>query len=673
MKKKINISILLAMTFNFLFTSLGTVYATEDLSNSEYYSTSESILEEIEESNSIEADSSTEIEKEGINSTSESENSELENQEESAGKSAETNDNIDSRKNSNGKFEKYVTITSDYPILYENISDTTSGVSKSIKGQTFYAKEIYYKENNHNYLSLYDNQEIFIGFIDEKSVSVGSGKQGVYQKYEKFVTVTNKNYLTYQNFSWLERGKSEAIFNRTFEARGRYHHFNGLIYLSIFDSNGEWFGYINENATTVGNGRQGVYQPFGKYVTIKSKNYSLYSNFSWSVRSSSSELYGKTLHARGKYEHFNGLTYLSLFDSNGKWYGYINQGAVSISNGRQGAYQNYNKYVTVTNNGYQTYRNFSWTKLNETKNMFNKTYHAKGKYEHFNGLTYLSLFDSKGAWYGYVNINAVSIAGGKQGIYQPYNKHIIVNSRNYDMWQNFDWQKKQSSANLYNKGLIAKGKYEHFNGLTYYSLYDGNGKWQGYINSNGVKLVNYYEKPTTYYSQMSIGAWYGCAAVSLYTSLKAKGYANNVSLIDFINGLPLSTNNPDVGQIGDPWGKIPFRQVISPIGLNNYAKKYTNTTEVITGSSTDKIITEVNSGNIVLFWGRYLMQEPNLIEQPQHVMIVKGYKVVNGKEYLLVQDPGLYTASDYRAIRWFEKGDFDSYLNKKHRKMMVIR
>ncbi|MDK6971439.1 hypothetical protein QP316_25470, partial [Escherichia coli] len=27
------------------------------------------------------------------------------------------------------------------------------------------------------------------------------------------------------------------------------------------------------------------------------------------------------------------------------------------------------------------------------------------------------------------------------------------------------------------------GEYKHYNGATYYSLYDGNGTWMGYLNS----------------------------------------------------------------------------------------------------------------------------------------------------------------------------------------------
>ena len=491
---------------------------------------------------------------------------------------------------------------------------------------------------------------------------------------QQYVTVTSANYTTYSDFNgWKKLYMTSELQNKTFLAKEKINHTNNLAYFSLFDSEDNWYGYVNVNATKVASGKQGIYQNYGKFVSISNKNYTTYRNFSWTPLGNTKETFEKTFQARGKYEHFNGLTYLSLYDNTGKWYGYVNQNATKVGNGRQGAYQNYGKYVTVTNSNYTTYHNFSWSKLGMTKTMSGRTYEARGKYEHFNGLTYLSLFDNNGTWYGYVNANAVAVGDGRQGVYQSFNRHVLISSKNYSMYQSFNWSVRQQSSAVYNKGLIAKGKYVHFNGLTYYSVYDGLGNWQGYINANGTKLVTYKDNPTTYYSQMSIGAWYGCAATSLYTVLRAKGYAGNVTLVNFINGLPLSNDNPDVGQIGDPWGKTPFKRVISPIGLNKYASKYTNTSEVITGSSTDRVISEINSGNYVLYWGEYTMRDADKVTNPQHVMIARGYKVVNGKEYILIQDPGLYTSSSPLAIRWYEKNAFDDYVSKKYRKMMVVR
>lgn len=570
-------------------------------------------------------------------------------------------------------YQKFVTITNPNYQTYRNFSWSTLTNTKAIQGQTFHAKGKYEHYNGSTYLSIWDEKGTWFGYINENATSLGEGRQGSAQSHGKYVTVSSKNYGTYSDFNWTALDSTEKLYNKTYLAKEKYNHFNGSTYLSLFDNNGTWFGYVNKNATKEGNGAQGAYQNYNKYVTITNANYSTYHNFSWSQKMTSQKIYGKTLLAKGKYNHFNGLTYLSLFDDKGTWYGYINENATKKSDGRQGIYQEYNKYVTITNDSYTTYRNFSWTPLTNTQKLYGKTLHAKGKYEHFNGSTYLSLFDNKGAWYGYVNSNATKLGDGPQGVFQNLNRHILIKNTNYDMYNNFKWNVRQSAAKFKGVGLIAKGQYVHYNGSTYYSVYDGNNNWQGYINADATQIINYYETPTTYYSQMSIGAWYGCAATSMYTALRAKGYASNTSLVTVINELPLSDNNPDVGQIGDPWGRTPFKQVISPVGLTKYAGRYTQNAAVITGSSMDKMITEITSGNIVLFWGSIRMENVGIWMNPQHVIIAKGYKVVNGKEYILIQDPGTFSSDDRYAFQWYERNALDSYLNTKYRKMMVVR
>ena len=73
---------------------------------------------------------------------------------------------------------------------------------------------------------------------------------------------------------------------------------------------------------------EGNYIKDGRYVTYSNKNYNTYSNFGWKHRQSGSSLQNKTFQARGKYNHQNGSTYLSLYDNKGTWYGYVNEKAV---------------------------------------------------------------------------------------------------------------------------------------------------------------------------------------------------------------------------------------------------------------------------------------------------------------------------------------------------------
>ena len=195
----------------------------------------------------------------------------------------------------------------------------------------------------------------------------------------------------------------------------------------------------------------------------------------------------ETFQARGKYKHFNGGTYLSLYDNKGKWFGYINADAVKVGDGKQGAYISDGRFVTISKSNYETWSNFNWKKRGMSKNILNQTFQARGRYKHFNGSTYLSLYDSKGKWQGYINANATKVADGKQGAYIKDGRKVTINKKGYNTWSNFNWKKRSSTTNMMGKKFTAKGRYSHYNGDTYYSLYDNNGKWHGYVNKNAVK------------------------------------------------------------------------------------------------------------------------------------------------------------------------------------------
>ncbi|WP_237682190.1 hypothetical protein [Heyndrickxia coagulans] len=86
---------------------------------------------------------------------------------------------------------------------------------------------------------------------------------------------------------------------------------------------------------------------------------------------------------------------------------------------------------------------------------------------------------------GYINAKAAKTGSGKQGAAIQYGKSVKVTSKNYGVYQNFNWKKKNIRA--VNKTYLAKYIYYHINGLSYLSLYDNKGKWIGYINAKAVK------------------------------------------------------------------------------------------------------------------------------------------------------------------------------------------
>ncbi|TLG80930.1 BspA family leucine-rich repeat surface protein [Vagococcus zengguangii] len=315
--------------------------------------------------------------------------------------------------------------------------------------------------------------------------------QGDYISFGKYVTVNNdKGYNTWQNFSWKQKHENSKVANNTYLAKGMYKHQNGSTYYSLYDSKGTWMGYINAKGTKVADGAQGVYQSFGKYVTVNNNaGYNTWQNFAWKQKHANSKVANQTYLAKGQYKHANGSTYYSLYDSKGTWMGYINVKGTKLADGAQGVYQSFGKYVTVNNNaGYNTWQNFAWKQKHANSKVANQTYLAKGQYKHGNGSTYYSLYDSKGTWMGYINAKGTKLADGAQGVYQAYGKKVTVkNDKGYNTWQNFSWKKKYDNSKLANKTYTAKGLYKHANGSTYYSLYDVKGTWMGYINAKGTK------------------------------------------------------------------------------------------------------------------------------------------------------------------------------------------
>ena len=230
---------------------------------------------------------------------------------------------------------------------------------------------------------------------------------------------------------------------------------------------------------------QGSYISDGSYVQITKKNYQMWQNFNWKKRDNSTRFYGKTFKAKGHYKHRNGETYYSLYDYKGNWYGYLNSKATKKVKA-QGNYISDGRYIKITKNNYDMWQNFGWKKKNKTTTVYGKTFKARGRYEHFNGSTYYSLYDNNGKWYGYLNAQATK--GSKpEGSYISDGRRVEIISKNYDIWQNFNWKKRDTTKKYDRKILNARGRYEHFNGSTYYSLYDDKDKWIGYLNAKATR------------------------------------------------------------------------------------------------------------------------------------------------------------------------------------------
>ncbi|WP_071878882.1 C40 family peptidase [Enterococcus silesiacus] len=230
----------------------------------------------------------------------------------------------------------------------------------------------------------------------------------------------------------------------------------------------------------------------GSYVTITQKGYNLFSSFNWAKKNTSDKLLTNTYQAKYRYNHSNGDTYYSLYDSKGTWQGYINAKAVKKVDGKQGLWLYNNEFVTVTKKDSTIWGNINdfSAKKGNTNSLYQKTYHAQGKYNHFSGEVFYSLYDNKNVWIGYVNKKDVAKADGKQGIWMRNNEYVTITKKDYTIWGNInDFSAKKGSTNsLYQKTYHAQGRYNHFSEEVYYSLYDNTQKWIGYVNKTGVSI-----------------------------------------------------------------------------------------------------------------------------------------------------------------------------------------
>ncbi|KRM55186.1 hypothetical protein [Lacticaseibacillus sharpeae] len=314
-------------------------------------------------------------------------------------------------------YNKYVKIAySDYAVF---TNQKQTGDTNSIKGNTYLAKVIYREKDNSAFafLSLYDGNGKWVGYVANRAVTASKAPaykpaatklaakvQGNAIKYNKYVTVTKKGNAVWSGFDFkTKKTTTDKLYQKTLLAKVKYNHSNGSTYLSLYDHKNKWLGYVNAKAVKVGSGQQGGAISANKYVTLTSKNYTIWSDFGFkNVKHYSKNYYQKTYQVKTVYNHFSGSTYLSLYDSKGKWFGYINQNGTKTAAGQQGVAITYKHTVTIKKAGYTIWGSFFGKKRGTSTKYKNKKLTAKVKYNCANGSTYLSLY-SGSKWVGYVN------------------------------------------------------------------------------------------------------------------------------------------------------------------------------------------------------------------------------------------------------------------------------
>ncbi|MGF2142515.1 hypothetical protein ACQUD9_07570 [Vagococcus fluvialis] len=520
----------------------------------------------------------------------------------------------------------YISVVKPDVIIWEEIDVNQKGTTTEILNQTFLVKEKKITEDNREFLLLVNHSNEEIGYVLSEAVSNEVGEQGLWQSNNQFVSFKSNAVNVYSSFTWSLKSLSNEKYLETLHAKGVYHHFNGKKYLSLYDGKGTWIGYVEESDLIVSSGRQGPFNATDKYVIISKNNYSIYQNFSWSVKNNTSKLMNNTYRVKGFYRHFNGLIYYSLYDGKGTWQGYVNQGAAKETQNAHGEFIGSNKYVTISNKNYPTYNSFNWNVRHNSGKLFEQTFRVKGYYHHFNGSIYYSLYDNQNKWYGYINKNAVKEGNGRQGSYIAENQYVTVTNPNYDVWQNFDWRKKGKSNVLHQKTYFVKGKYNHFNGSTYYSLYDNGGNWQGYVNANAVgfsRRVSTFlettdEKILSHLNQHESSSFYlGTPYRSVLVTSdpnyvmsprgKPNWYGAGMNCVGFVAYAYREggANLNKIAQVSNQWG--------GPGNAYNWRNALTKNTDYSTFNSIEGLLAsgKAKKGDIIYFEPNYFLPGPD--------------------------------------------------------------
>ena len=150
-----------------------------------------------------------------------------------------------------------------------------------------------------------------------------------------------------------------------------------------------------------------------------------------------------------------------------------------------------------------------------------------------------------------------------------------------------------------------------------------------------------------YISQVyPVAAWVGCEPTSLLMGLKGKGYAQDVTLTQFLDNLPKAETNPAKGFVGSPYQPSEtLRTTIYPAPLAEYGRTYGANTVDFSGQSVEALQEEVLLGNpvviyVTLYWKTPYYRNFNIDGTTQsllrnnHAVLVCGYDQSTDQYYI---------------------------------------
>ncbi|MFC0276981.1 C39 family peptidase [Enterococcus devriesei] len=563
----------------------------------------------------------------------------------------------------------FITITDKNYILLRELNGEAINDHKENFQKTFIAEKITSNDGIEYYSLSTPTKKL--GYIKATSVEKTTGQEGkLFLEDNSYANVIDASAKLYTP-EFQENGTVGILKDQTLKIVGFYNHYNGTKFYLLKNSDNQPASIVEAKALQKTTNQGGKWNGTNQYITVTKNDWTIWKDFNFNSGNSTKNLYQRTYRVTGWYRHFNGSKYLSVYDNKGTWQGYLNEGATQVINGQGGKWNGTNQYITVTKNDWTIWKDFNFNSGSSTKNLYQRTYRVTGWYRHFNGSKYLSVYDNKGTWQGYLNEGAAQVINGQGGKWNGTNQYITVTKNDWTIWKDFNFNSGSSTKNLYQRTYRVTGWYRHFNGSKYLSIYDNKGTWQGYLNEEGTKGVSSYVLlDAPYINQNSSGFPMGCEAASLLQALQLKGYAKNYNLRSFIKEMPLSpNNNPNNGFSGRPdIVKPDIYQSIFAKPLAQWGTKYGKAAD-ITGASVNTLKDELRKGNSVVVYVTLYYAAPQYEKywwgtgiDNAHIVTLDGFNQSNNTYHISDPNEGKY---------WVSAAKFESSYNLRKSAVVV--
>lgn len=197
-----------------------------------------------------------------------------------------------------------------------------------------------------------------------------------------------------------------------------------------------------------------------------------------------------------------------------------------------------NKYFSMNEKGHNMFANTALTEVKQsTSDVYGKTFHAE-RYYTINGVKYYSLYDNDGKWQGYASEKDMTEAKNKGGIHWDITDKYVKANKSWTRWKDLDFKEEKGKTSV-DKRYKVKGEYHHYNGDTYYSLYDEKDNWVGYTNKDA------FENADRFGEYQSDGKYYTLTKAS-YNVFKDKNLSKSVG-----HTQPSTGNSSDKPMSGD--------------------------------------------------------------------------------------------------------------------------